>query len=128
MDIERICEVVKLEQFVDCLPTEIHRWVVEKWPKLLVDAAKLADEYAVLYNPFKLDHMYSPKLDHKADKHLDRGKSQQNFKAEGNDTKPFIRNWAPDVLCIRFDQGCHTALVCRHQISKPEPPKVVQIV
>jgi len=46
---------VKLEQFTNCLPTEIHRWVVEKRPKLLVDAAKLADEFAVLYKPLKAE-------------------------------------------------------------------------
>src|SRR6218665_2063961 len=35
-DINRIKEVVKLKQFTNCLPTEIHRWVVEKRPKILV--------------------------------------------------------------------------------------------
>src|SRR6218665_3101397 len=33
-DIARLKEVMKLEQFTNCLPTEIHRWVVEKRPKL----------------------------------------------------------------------------------------------
>ena len=37
-DINRLKEMVKLEQFMNCLPTEIHRWVVEKRPKLLVEA------------------------------------------------------------------------------------------
>src|SRR6218665_3419814 len=52
-DIARLKEVMKLEKFTNCLQTEIHRWVVEKRPKLLIDAAKLADEYAVLYKPFQ---------------------------------------------------------------------------
>ena len=52
-----------MEKFTNCLPTEIHRWVVEKWPKLLVDAAKLADEYAVLYKPFKAEQDNSWKSD-----------------------------------------------------------------
>ena len=61
--------------------------------KLLLDAAKLADEYAVLYKPFKLvDHAFSPKSEDKADKISDCGKCQQNFKDKGNNTKPFVQN------------------------------------
>src|SRR6218665_2349336 len=62
-DINRLKEVVKLEQFRNCLPTEIHRWVVEKRPKLLVDAAKLADKNAVLYKPFHAEQDNSWKSD-----------------------------------------------------------------
>jgi len=47
--------IVKREQCVNCLPVEIHRWVVEKHPKLVADAARLLDEYAVLYKPFILE-------------------------------------------------------------------------
>jgi len=39
-DINRLKEVVKLEQFTNCLPNDLHRWVVEKRPKLSVGAAK----------------------------------------------------------------------------------------
>src|SRR6218665_2287255 len=31
-DVERMREVVKLEQFVNCLPVELYRWVVQKHP------------------------------------------------------------------------------------------------
>src|SRR6218665_1898425 len=62
-DINQLKEVMKFEQFTNCLPTEIHRWVVEKRPKLLVDAAKLADEYAVLYKPFHAEQDNSWKSD-----------------------------------------------------------------
>src|SRR6218665_3844612 len=63
IDINRLKEVVKLEQFTNCLSTEIHRWVVVKRPKLLVDAAKLVDELAVLYKPFKAEQDNSWKSD-----------------------------------------------------------------
>src|SRR6218665_4226299 len=33
--LDRLKKVVKLEQFTNCLPTEIHRWVVENRLKLL---------------------------------------------------------------------------------------------
>src|SRR6218665_3050945 len=63
ISLARLKEVMKLEQFTNCLPTEIRRWVVEKRPKLLVDAAKLADEYAVLYKPFHAEQDNSWKSD-----------------------------------------------------------------
>src|SRR6218665_1966105 len=47
-DVERMREVVKLEQLLNCLPVAIHGWVVGKHLKLVVDAARLGDEYAVL--------------------------------------------------------------------------------
>jgi len=119
-------EVVKLEQFTNCLPTEIHRWFVEKRPKLLVDAAKLADEYAVFYKPFKAeqdnswksdDKNYAAKTDKSFHKNWGRGKSHQKYHNRGNtDVKtavPVTRNWAPDVLCIRCGRGGHTASFCR---------------
>jgi len=63
-NVDRMREVVKLEQFVNCLPIELHRWVVEKHPKTVVDAARLADEYAVLYKPFKMEQASTQKLEH----------------------------------------------------------------
>src|SRR6218665_4021786 len=56
-NVDRMREVVKLEQFVNCLPLELHRWVVERKPKTVADAARLADEYAVLYKPFKMEQV-----------------------------------------------------------------------
>jgi len=69
------------------LPTELYRWAVEKRPKPLGYAAKLADEYAVLYKPLKFDQANSPKSENetfmaKTHKHVGRGNSQENFKAK----------------------------------------------
>ena len=46
-----------IEQFVQRLPVELHRWVglIEKAPKTLHDAAKFAYEFAILYKPLKMD-------------------------------------------------------------------------
>ena len=52
--LNRLKEVLKLEQFTNCLPTDLHKWVEEKRPKVLVDAAKLPDQYAVVHKPFNL--------------------------------------------------------------------------
>jgi len=124
-DINRLKEVVKLEQFTNCLPTEIHRWVVEKRPKLLVNAAKLPDEYAILYKPFKakqdnswksVDQNYAAKTDKSFNKNWGRGNSHQKFHKKGNSDQktavPVTKNWAPDVLCIRCGRGGHTASLC----------------
>src|ERR1043165_4657999 len=51
-DLPKVLEVFKLEQFVNCLPVEIHRWIIDKKPSSLAQASKLADEIAILYKPF----------------------------------------------------------------------------
>ena len=43
-NVGRMREVVKIEQFVNCLPLELHRWVVERKPKTVADAARIPDE------------------------------------------------------------------------------------
>jgi len=50
-DMEHLKQVLLIEQFVECLPMELHRWIVEKSPKTLFGAAKFADEFAILYKP-----------------------------------------------------------------------------
>src|SRR6218665_345147 len=116
---------MKLEQFMNCLPTEIHRWVVEKRPKIFVDAAKLADEYAVLYKPFHAeqdnswksdDRNYSDKHEKTFHKNWGRGTFHQKNHHKGNNNHKtavsVTKNWVPEVLCIRCGRGGHTASVC----------------
>src|SRR6218665_3873672 len=115
----------RIPEFTNCLPTEIYRWVVEKRPKLLVDAAKLADEYAVLYRPFHAeqdnswrsdDRNFSDKTDKTFHKNGGRGTFHQKYHHKGNNNHktavPVTKNWAQEVLCIRCGRGGHTALVC----------------
>ena len=44
-DMRRLKQVLLIEQFVKCLPKELHRWVIEKAPKTSFDAAKFANEH-----------------------------------------------------------------------------------
>ena len=62
-EVKRMAEVFKLEQFVKCLPPELHRWLVDKKPLTLSAAAKLADEYAVLYKQVPMEATGGPKQD-----------------------------------------------------------------
>src|SRR6218665_2237423 len=80
-DVDRMREVVKLEQFVNCLPIELHRLVVEKHLKTVVNAARLADEYAVLYKPFKINQSSNQKLEHASVPLTERGLSFPNSRA-----------------------------------------------
>src|SRR6218665_2316127 len=120
-NIDRLKEVVKLEQFTNCLPNEIHRWVVEKRPKLSVKTAKLAHEYTVLYKPFNVEHdnswksddkNYAAKTDKSFHKTWGRGNSHHNKGIYHNKATavPITKNWAPEVVCIRCGRGGHTAL------------------
>src|SRR6218665_484328 len=125
-DISRLKEVVKLEQFTNCLTTEIHLWVVEKRPKLLVDAAKLADDYAVLYKPFNAeqdnswksdDTNYAANIDKSFHKNWVCGNSHQKYHHRKNYDQetavPVTKNRAPEVLCIRCGRGGYAASLCR---------------
>lgn len=48
-------KVLLIEQFVQSLPVEFHSWVIEKAPKTLFDAAKFANEFAIVYKPLKVE-------------------------------------------------------------------------
>ena len=52
-DMECLKQVLLIEQFVECLPMELHRSIIEKSPKTLFAAAKFADEFSILYKPLK---------------------------------------------------------------------------
>lgn len=47
---ERLLEVLKIEQFINCLPYQIKQWFLIKKPANLTEAARWADEYAVFHN------------------------------------------------------------------------------
>ena len=75
-DVVKIREAVKLEQFTQALPSDVHRWVIDHKPGDLTAAARVADEYAVLSKPFQAQTSnYLANSDHNAGK----GKSSRNF-------------------------------------------------
>jgi hypothetical protein len=100
-DVEKLKEVMKLEQFVNCLPTEIHRWVIEKKPETLAEAAKLADEFAILYKPFKMEKYGGSNFEAKKDWGQDRG----NWAQEHSFSSADKRNWATDRNSNWSDRG-----------------------
>src|SRR6218665_3253076 len=93
-DADKLKELFKLEQFVNCLPKDIRKSVLERHPTSLMEAAKLADEYEVLTRPFKMD---APELSNWHNKFKGNGewrKSQQNS-SSSNDyvwQSPFRNN------------------------------------
>src|SRR6218665_3214595 len=112
-DVDRMREVVKLEQFVNCLPLELHRWVVEKHPETVVDAARLADEYAVLYKPFKMEQASNQKLEHASVPLTERGHSFPNSRARGKiNQRAHIRGFSHNVRCARCSRHGHLASNC----------------
>jgi len=54
---EQMRELIKLEQFYERIHPDLHSWLLDKNPKTLTDAAKLADEY----NAVRKTHMKTPK-------------------------------------------------------------------
>src|SRR6218665_2533422 len=53
--IEHLKQVLLIEQLTQCLPVELHRWVIERSPKTVSDAARFADEFSILYKPLKVE-------------------------------------------------------------------------
>src|SRR6218665_2195160 len=101
---------------------------------VLVDAAKLADEYAVLYKPFHAeqdnswksdDRNYSNKPDKIFHKNWSRGtfyhKNHHKRNNNHKNSNPVTKNLAPEAFCIRCGRGSHTASVCyaKKPISHP---------
>ena len=54
-DVDKLKEILKIEQFITSLPVDIHKWVLERHPVSLMEAVKLADEYSILTRPFKMN-------------------------------------------------------------------------
>ena len=52
-DFERMREIIKLEQFYERIHPDLHSWLLDKNPKTLTEAAKVADEY----NAIRKTHM-----------------------------------------------------------------------
>ena len=93
-DEKRMAEVFKLEQFVKCLPPELHRWLVDKKPLTLSAAAKLADEYAVLYKQVPMEATGGPKQDSFSWRRNSPQRGNSGFQRfahtrEGHDVQPF---------------------------------------
>src|SRR6218665_848336 len=112
-NVDRMREVVKVEQFVNCLPIELHCWVVEKHPKTVVDDARLADEYAVLYKPFKMERASNQKLEHASVPLTERGHSFHNSRAKGRvNQRAHLRGFSHNVRCERCSRHGHVASNC----------------
>ena len=92
-EVDKLIEVVKLEQFVNCLPTELHRWVIEKKPESLSEAAKLADEFAILYKPFKVETFGGFRGETKVDLNMEKGNWGHYSNSPKFEKKPWNSDW-----------------------------------
>lgn len=134
-NLERMRELVKLEQFANCLPMEIARLAVEKHSKLVAEAAKLADEYAAFYRPFKLEQHQT--FERAPKKLAERGKFFHTLRVSGRESQG--TNFRPlgmvcvaqivaeaDTLLLTAEHICTCIGQSRHHVL--EPPTVVQPV
>lgn len=113
--LERTLEVLKLEQFVTCLPIELHRWVIEKKPKTLAEAAKWADEYAILYNPFRVDSLGGTQNETKEEFGATKQNWNQKFQSSSSKLakKPaFPKAFNHPVVCGYCGMRNHTISNC----------------
>src|SRR3984885_3501516 len=45
--VEKLCDLVKMEQFVKALPRDCHRWFIDRKPANVSEGAKMADEFEI---------------------------------------------------------------------------------
>jgi hypothetical protein len=77
-DVERLREIVQLEQFRQGLDDELSNWLIDRNPASLADAAKLADQFVAVRGPAK---NYKP---------VHFSKSQSNTQSDSRDEKELV--------------------------------------
>src|SRR3984885_13385746 len=45
--VDKLCDLIKMEQFTKALPKDLNRWLIDRKPNNVSEAAKLADEFDV---------------------------------------------------------------------------------
>ena len=132
-NLDRLKEAVKREQFTNCLLTELHRWVIEKHLKAVSEAARLADEYAMLYEPFKLKHTHKSmdfvqktKAEYFPEQVFEKGKFFQNKnKARGNrNHQGCFHGFRSPMCCVICGKQGHFANFCHTQF--PDMTKQIE--
>lgn len=79
-DIDLLERSLKIQQFVRCLPVNLHRWFIEKAPKTLQQTAKFADEFAILYKPLKLEKFTGSRVQRNHGESINAAQTGQNSK------------------------------------------------
>ena len=99
-DIERLREVIKLEQFYQRLHPDLHSWLIDREPETLTEAAKLADER----NAIRKTHLRNQRTP----VHAQPSKPSQSL--SNNDTK---KTETP-TRNITEDQNRYRNVVCHY--------------
>jgi len=68
-NIERLRELLQLEQFNTCLDSDLRSWLLDQKPQNLTEAARLADQHVAIYSAAQLGQS---SRDWKQRKHHDR--------------------------------------------------------
>jgi hypothetical protein len=55
-NLEKMIEVIMLEQFHECIDNDLRNWLIDQKPKSLIEAARLADQYVAVHKQYKLGY------------------------------------------------------------------------
>lgn len=119
-NVAKMREAVKLEQFATALPTDVHSWVIDHNPTNLTDAARIADEYAVLSKPFKVETAFSSSASYT----IGKESSFRHFK-RGAEKKSNFNRYSPDISCLGCGKTGHSLQTCRTQKPVATPISAV---
>src|ERR1700733_14307772 len=114
--VEKLCELFQLEQFVKALPNAMIRWITDKKPATVAEAAKYADEYEVQCK-------HEPMVSNVAE-----GYKKQNFGWNATQNSPKFANFrkvspnrrgrgngdkfADDIVCAYCKSRGHSLQAC----------------
>ena len=101
-------EAVKLEQFTQALPFDVHRWVIDHKPGDLTVAARIAVEYAVLSKSFQAQ---TSNYSANSDNNVGKGKSSLNFN-RGTGKKASFNRYSPEINCLNCGKRGHSMQSC----------------
>jgi transposase InsO family protein len=116
-DLERIKQALLIEQFCENVPSDLKMWLVDKGPKTLDEAAKLADQYTVMHKNDRNARSKDVGDDHKHKGYSDVNKTvdlrNTNKFKDRKDFQPKQRNhqWN-DLFCAYCRKNGHTISSC----------------
>lgn len=139
--INRMREIIKLEQFRENLDADLTVWLIEQKPRTLSDAARLSDQYVAIRKTKKQDHSFvkpytqrsqnnsgfvqhssvgtsSPQVDSHVDSDEKQKLSQEVDKTVHIDNKESNKTSNRNIVCFYCKKPGHVISSCRKRLAK----------
>ena len=132
-NVERLREVLQMEQFNSVLENDVRLWLLDQKPKSLAEAAKLADQYVAVHKPGRTTQKtFDGKSKTSFNGHENKSYAQKsspsrtvvnlsgnkaNVKSK-NGNSHYVNKLTPRVICYYCKKPGHTLAVCRKRLAE----------